>query len=122
MKKAIIVLAALALGLSACATAKTWQATGGSRGDGVVRLSYQFGMFEKPEVNDAAGQRVAADRCAVWGYTGAEAFGGQTQVCNSMSNSGCQQWLVTKEYQCTGTGRPGAMADIMMTPVVHGGT
>ncbi|WP_454261926.1 YecR family lipoprotein [Pseudoxanthomonas mexicana] len=40
-----------------------------------------------------------------WGYTGAEAFGGVTQQCNMPGGmGGCQRWLVTKEFQCTGMG------------------
>lgn len=111
----------LMIALAGCATAKTWQATGGSRADGVVRLSYQYGLFEQPEVDEAAGQQIAVERCAVWGYTGAEAFGGVTEACNGYGSSGCTSWLVTKEYQCTGAGRPG-MAEIRMTPApVAGG-
>lgn len=119
--KIITALLAVSLGLAACATAKTWSATGGSRSDGTVRLSYTYGMFEAPTVDEVAGQAVALQRCRVWGYSGAEAFGGVTQTCNQMGSSGCLEFLVTKEYQCLGTGTPGASAHIMMTPV-HRGT
>lgn len=99
-----IILAALLTITTGCATQKQWAATGGSRSDGVVRLSYEYGPFESPQVDEAAGLALAKQRCAVWGYTGAEAFGGVTQQCNAWTTSGCMGFLVTKEYQCTGNG------------------
>ncbi|EHN8740343.1 hypothetical protein RJO42_004733, partial [Enterobacter hormaechei] len=41
-------------------------------------------------------------RCAAWGYSGAEPFGGSTSVCSQPSSSGCMETMVTMEYQCTG--------------------
>lgn len=99
---------ALGAALVGCATQKAWQATGGSRADGTVRLSYQYGLFEMPELDHAAGDKLAIDRCRTWGYTGAEAFGGVTEQCNNFGSGQCNSWLVTKEYQCTGTGTPGS--------------
>lgn len=116
MKKITIAVISIALLAGACATAKTWQATGGSRSDGTVRLSYEYGMFEVPHVDEAQALNVAKQRCAVWGYNGAEAFGGTTSQCTQSGSSGCMLTLVTKEFQCLGTGTPGASADIRMTP------
>lgn len=91
--------------LSGCAVTKDWTATGGSRSDGVVRLSYDYGVFEQPQVNEVQGVDMATQRCKTWGYEGAEAFGGVTRNCNVPDGfGGCNRWLVTKEYQCTGTG------------------
>jgi hypothetical protein len=100
-------LAALALGalLSGCAVTKEWSATGGSRADGVVRLSYEAHEMEAVQLNEAQAVSLAAQRCKTWGYSGAEAFGGVTRQCNKFGGfSGCAQWMVTKEFQCTGTG------------------
>lgn len=102
-----MVLAALTLGalLSGCAVTKNWSATGGSRADGVVRLSYEVGEMETAQLNETQAVNLAAQRCKTWGYAGAEAFGGVTRQCNRMGGlSGCAQWMVTKEFQCTGTG------------------
>ena len=46
-----IMLAALsaAVVLAGCATAKNWSATGGSRADATVKLSYEYWAFEKPQ-------------------------------------------------------------------------
>ncbi len=116
MKKLMMAaaLTAAVAGLAACATAKVYSATGGSRSDGVVRLSYEVGMFEVPTVDEAQGTQLALQRCRVWGYTGAEAFGGVTNQCTQMGSSGCMVTLVTKEYQCTGQGN-GGRAEIRMS-------
>lgn len=99
---AALVLAAL---LSGCAVTRNWNATGGSRADGVVRLSYEAHEMETVQVNESQGVRLAAQRCRTWGYSGAEAFGGVTRQCTKFGGfSGCSQWTVTKDYQCTGTG------------------
>jgi len=91
--------------LAGCATTKDWSATGGSRSDGVVRLSYEVGEFERPQLSESQGIDLATRRCQTWGYTGAEAFGGVTRQCsNGGGFGGCAMWVVTKEYQCTGTG------------------
>jgi len=91
--------------VSGCAVQKDWVATGGSRADATVRLSYEYGAFESPQVSDAQADMLAAQRCKTWGYEGAEPFGGITQVCNLPDGlGGCNRWLVTKEFQCMGTG------------------
>jgi hypothetical protein len=77
--------------------------TGGSRTDGTVRLSYEYGAFEIPKLDGQQGMSAAQQRCVAWGYTGAEPFGGSTNTCTRPSNSGCMGWLVTVEYQCTGS-------------------
>ena len=89
--------------VNGCATQKALTATGGSRSDGTVKLSFEYGPLEAPQVDQNQGLAVAKQRCAAWGYTGAEPFGGTTRSCNLPSGSGCQRYLVTVEYQCTGT-------------------
>ncbi len=84
------------------ATKKQLVPTGGSKSDGTVRMSYSYGMFESPVVDPQQGMNAAKARCAAWGYSGAEPFGGFTSQCSQPSSSGCMQTLVTIEYQCTG--------------------
>jgi hypothetical protein len=86
-----------------CAVTKDWSATGGSRADGIVQLSYEVGEFEQPQLDELQAFSLATERCTAWGYTGAEAFGGVRSRCNDISILGCVSWLVTKEYQCTGS-------------------
>jgi hypothetical protein len=103
--KAIIIAATMLTFVTGCATQKDWSATGGSRADGVVRLSYEKGEFEQPKLSEEQAVKIATQRCKTWGYTGAEAFGGVTRQCNTAGGfSGCANSLITKEYQCTGDG------------------
>lgn len=103
--KAVLVCVVAAVSLAGCATVKTWSATGGSRADATVRLSYEYGEFEQPQTSEAEALNLAAARCKTWGYTGAEAFGGVTRQCNMPGGmGGCARFQVTKEFQCTGTG------------------
>lgn len=86
-----------------CATNKQLIPTGGSKADGTVTLSYEYGLFESPSVDMAQGNEAATQRCAAWGYTGAEAFGGYTTHCQAYNAYGnCLRSLVTVTYQCTG--------------------
>lgn len=101
-KKLLAVFAISTMCTVGCVTAKQWNATGGSRADGTVKLSFQYGSFEAPRVSAQQGIEVAISRCSAWGYSGAEAFGGVTKICASASSSGCDLWTVTQDYQCTG--------------------
>lgn len=92
----------LAAWLSGCVTQKVLQATGGSRSDGTVKMSYQVGLFEKAQVDMNQGAMLAAQRCRAWGYSDAEPFGGSTSVCQQRNAYGnCLDAIVTIEYQCT---------------------
>lgn len=88
--------------ISGCTTMIDWSATGGSRSDGVVRLSYQVKEFQKAVLSEQQAIDLATKRCNAWGYRGAEAFGGATRQCVQNGGfGGCAEWRVTKEYQCT---------------------
>lgn len=102
MKKNLGAVALCMLVLSGCAVQKQLVPTGGSRSDGTVKLAYEYGAFEQPKVDAAQGLAAAKQRCAAWGYTDADPFGGATRTCNSFSSSGCNRYMVTMEYQCTG--------------------
>jgi hypothetical protein len=105
-----LALVSAAVVLVGCATVSEMTATGGSRSDGIVRLSFEYGMFDKVQLDEASALATARQRCAVWGYTDADPFGGITRQCQDMSGYGCARWFVTKEYQCTmGGGRAPAL-------------
>jgi hypothetical protein len=55
--------------LQGCATQKTLIPTGGSRADGTVKLSYEYGLFEKPQIDPAQGEIAAKQRCSLWVVT-----------------------------------------------------
>ena len=61
--KCTLIFVALLSTILGCATAKMLQATGGSKADGVVELSYQYEAFEKPMVDWAQGKMIATERC-----------------------------------------------------------
>lgn len=103
MLNSVLVILVCFLMLSGCAAIKDWSATLGSKADGVVRLSYEVSEMKQPVLNAQQTAGLATQRCKKLGYTGAEARGGVTTQCSSMTFfSGCSQWVLTREYQCTG--------------------
>lgn len=97
-----IAFIAVLISMTACAVQKDWVATDGSRSDGVVTLSYDYGEFQRPVLDEAQGVQEATSRCEVWGYRGAVAFGGETVSCAVPDLFGsCSGWRVSKTYQCT---------------------
>lgn len=107
MMKNILLYTVLIAAISGCSrvVVKDWQATGGSRADATVKLSYDYRYGETPQLSDQQAINLAQKRCAIWGYSGAEAFGGQTDTCNQRDPYlGCVNGIVTKEFQCTGMG------------------
>jgi hypothetical protein len=108
MKYKAALFGSLAL-LAGCATVSQMQATGGSRSDGIVKLSFEYGMFDKIHIDEAAALQTARQRCGVWGYTDADPFGGVVRQCQHYSSLGCTHYFVTKEYQCTSGGAAPAL-------------
>jgi hypothetical protein len=101
MTRNIISLLAFALLLSACSTPKTLQATGGSKADATVDLSYSYGIFEEPVIDWSLALVTAKERCKAWDYKNAESFGGQKNTCQAFNGYGdCVNTLVTITYQC----------------------
>lgn len=88
--------------LMGCAQPKDFAAVDGSRADGTVQLSYDFGSFQLPQVNEEQGLDVAKKRCVAWGYTGAERFAGSKRTCSEYFGGDTRiHWVVTVNYQCT---------------------
>ncbi|EHT8816943.1 hypothetical protein KYT24_004393 [Salmonella enterica] len=92
--------AAIATLLAGCAVQKQMVATGGSKADGTVTMSYEYGLFEAPKVDSSQAIAAAAQRCKAWGYTTAEPFGGVTKVCSMQSGGDCMQYTVNQVFQC----------------------
>lgn len=79
-----------------------WQAIGGSRADGTVRVAYEKHFKQRLTRNEQQAQHIAYQRCKVWGFTGAESFGGSTRSCVERHPKGvCLIWQHVREYQCT---------------------
>ena len=98
-----------------CSVEKEWTATGGSRADGTVDLSFEYGSLQRPQVDQAQGVELAASTCAGWGYTGSQPFGGALSQCEAANEYGCLRYLVTRKYQCLGA--PGASTTPQREPV-----
>lgn len=89
--------------LSGCATIKEPLPTGGSRSDGVIELSNEYGMFESPKIDWNKANISARQRCVAWGYADAEPFGVSKSQCQAYDGYGsCVRMYVTTSYQCTG--------------------
>lgn len=101
-KLSILMIALLVAGCST-PTVIVPQATGGSRSDGVVNLSFQYGPFEKPIIDWNVAKKDAQQRCKAWGYENAEPFGGAQTNCSYFYEGSCMLYLVTVPYQCQGT-------------------
>ena len=87
--------------LTGCATTKIPQASGGSRSDGIVEMSYESEWFEMPKVQWDLAQIKAAARCKSWGYQGASRFHGEKRKCLTYdSENVCTNDLITVKYQC----------------------
>ena len=105
----LLMLVLLVASLSGCAVKKEWAATGGSRADATIKFSYSYNSnFEKPEADDQQALQIAIKRCKSWGYESAEPF---DELIKTVA-SGSPERLVTKEFQCVGTGVGSAPAPV----------
>lgn len=102
MKKIFFSTVLLVL-LSGCTQKVPISPIGGSKADGTIKLGYSYKMFEEPVVDLVAAKKLAVQKCKIWGYEGAEAFGGQTMTCSMPNMYGCEIKSVSIEYQCTGS-------------------
>lgn len=99
LKLALISL--FTLSLNGCTTIKIPQASGGSRSDGIIEMSFNYGLFEKPEIQWDKALTEAVARCKSWGYRSAERFNRGTADCQNYDpRYGCINTLVTVKYQC----------------------
>lgn len=97
-----VTILACALVFGGCTINVTPVATGGSKADGTVVMSYEVGDMQTAKVDWTSAAQSAAQRCGAWGYSSAEAFGGETRTCQiSGGFGGCSRWIVSMSYQCT---------------------
>ncbi len=77
------------------------QATGGSRSDAIIELSFNHRMFENYVIDKDKSHATALRKCKIWGFTDTEPFGGTTTSCaryNYANN--CVEYKVSIPYQC----------------------
>ncbi len=97
-----IIFCFLIFSLSGCSTIVVPESSGGSRSDGIVEMSFEYGLFEKPQVKWSDAQAEAASRCIAWGYKDAKRFGAFTEECEVYDKNYCTLTLVKIKYQCVG--------------------
>lgn len=102
LKRLVLLSMCMGLMLAGCATPKEWIPYSGSKSDGVVKLAFEYGGFEKPVIPGGQALRVASERCRAWGYSGTEPFGGVLEECVRWNQYGCIRYKVLTEFQCTG--------------------
>lgn len=84
-----------------CVTAYvTPVATGGSKSDGIIEMSYERDSMIATEVDRAGAMMRAKDRCVSWGYDDVEPFDAGMEKCISVSSGICSRYRVTTQYQC----------------------
>jgi len=101
--KRLVIPALSLLFITGCSTPTVTKyplASGGSKNDGVIEVSYNYILFENYQVDSEHGKIEAIERCKLWGYSGAESFGGEKTECSFQPRSMCQGWKVTTTYQC----------------------
>jgi len=104
MPRLLSILAAIAV-LAGCEavsgfnTYKQWEVASTDPDLGLVQLSYSYGRFESPQVDERAGTGIARERCANWGYRDAVRKS-EIRQCAAGNDQNCSKWVVTREYQC----------------------
>ena len=71
-----------------------WAASGGSKSDGVVRISYQVDALKEAIQDPEQAWEVAVSRCKIWGFEDAQAF----DFISKTTNNGVT--TATQEFQC----------------------
>jgi hypothetical protein len=97
----LFTLLALALAVAGCTTYKLWSESAADSELGIVQLSYEYGKYENPQVDERAGVNMARERCAEWGFSDAQRKGEDRQ-CLTGAQTDCSRWQVLREYQCLG--------------------
>jgi hypothetical protein len=83
-----------------CWMNQNFYAVGGSRSDATIRLGVTYyPSIEIPELSKSQADKLAEEKCATWGYSGAEAFGGARKHCTTLN---CAEVQILIEYQCLG--------------------
>jgi hypothetical protein len=99
---AILITSAIAIGACAQQVTRTPVPVSGSKADGTVEMAVDYAYGEQVTVDWIGATASAQQRCKAWGYSKAEPFGGQRDVCHSRNGYGwCLQGTVTYTYQCT---------------------
>ena len=86
--------------LAGCTTYKLWNEGDSDSDSGIVRLTYEYGKFESPQVDERAGVEQAKERCRDWGFPANAQRKGEDRKCINGDDANCSRWLVIREYRC----------------------
>ncbi|EAQ9804664.1 hypothetical protein EAN25_07740 [Salmonella enterica] len=87
--------------LSGCiSTITDLSASGGSRADGTVVMSTEYGEFDSIDINKEKALASATRRCQSWGYRTAQPFDAGFSRCSDFSSFGCTRYIYSISYQC----------------------
>lgn len=86
--------------IAGCTTYKVWSEGDSDSDDGIVRLTYEYGKYESPQVDERAGVEYAKERCRDWGMPANAQRKGEQRQCVSGDEASCSRWLVIREYRC----------------------
>ncbi len=101
LKKLSLLIASSVFLLTSCSTNMEMKATGGSKSDGTVTLSFDHAAIMDPIIDEKKVLQTAKAKCNVWGFRNAKAFGGSTKKClEEYKTGGCAGFRVKKVYQC----------------------
>jgi len=96
-------LIAIILTVASCATApRTLDPMGGSRADGTVIMgANRIGSLRRLVVDWESTDRLAVERCEIWGFSSASRFGGVESSCAiTNADNNCIQYNHRYTYQC----------------------
>ncbi|EBW7149657.1 YecR family lipoprotein [Citrobacter braakii] len=87
--------------LSGCiSTVTDLSASGGSRADGTVVMSTEYGEFDSIDINKEKALASATRRCQSWGYRTAQPFDAGFSKCSDFSGFSCTRYIYSISYQC----------------------
>lgn len=97
MKKFVVMLF-----LTGCATSAPLEPFGGSKADGIVQFSHEYGVFRKAEnVVTEAVMLEAQERCKAWGFNSASYLGEDAKQCTYENSDGvCMRYRHVHNFQC----------------------
>lgn len=102
MRASMAILITISATFAGCATPVVPTVAGGSRADGIVVLTGDYGLWKKGEIQWGEALTDARAACKGWGYQDAKAFDRYQSRCTSDTPIGCANTRVMLRFQCTG--------------------
>jgi hypothetical protein len=99
--KTKLCLLLMILFVSGCAVVKTPTISGVDQDNGQIKMSYNYGLFERPDVKWNETLDSASAQCKNWGYIDAQqSTSPQTRCTKEDQRGNCISWQVDSLYKC----------------------